>query len=373
MSLCYPMQKFGRFGLSLGLTYKLVHDRFGFDPGERYHRDLDHRIRTTMEIDRAVFDRFGEIGLGFNEPFPRASIEPFGHRFMPAMYGCECRYAEDADPCGRPRILSKEEIENLAPWTLERLERSEPVRIVLSQIRQLKEHYEPHRRPPAEFCPHYRAMSSLQNLGSVINTAFSVQGQRLLIDYADQPASVHKLYDNITQLMLLCLRYFPEVDGWPLSDVFLGNCTVSMISPRQYAEFDYPQDLRIMQLAKSVGARFMIHQDSAVNPHLANYARFDHLQAFDLGQDTDFEKLHELCPNAEVNCILFPAWVESSSADDIRSELLRLMQIGGRFPRFSFSLLEVDPALDGEPLIAFCRVFEECSLNGESGRPTSGG
>ena len=71
MSIPYPMQTFGRFKLGMGLTHKLTHDRFGFDMGERYHRDLDYRIQTTMDIDRAMFESYGQIGLGYERPFPR--------------------------------------------------------------------------------------------------------------------------------------------------------------------------------------------------------------------------------------------------------------------------------------------------------------
>ena len=130
-----------------------------------------------------------------------------------------------------------------------------------------------------------------------------------------------------------------------------------MISPRHYAEFNYPEDRRLMEYARSIGARFMIHQDSGVTPHLENYARFEYLHAFDFGQDTDFEKLGRLCPHAEVNCILFPSWVESHPLPEIREELLRLMQLGRRFPAFSFTLLEVDTTMDGDRIFAFCGVF----------------
>ena len=209
MPLPYPMQQFGRYRLGLAVTYKLLHERFGFDFAERYHHDLPHRIRTTMEIDHALFDAYGKIGLGYERPFPRASVEPFGHRFMPAMYGSPTGYSPDADPWGRARTLSAEEINALEPWTVERFERSEPVRVVLSQIAQLKKHYEPYRVPEKEFNPHYRAMSSLQNLGSVINTAFSIQGEELFLHYAAEPDLVHKLYANIAQLTHLCPRLLP--------------------------------------------------------------------------------------------------------------------------------------------------------------------
>ncbi len=362
MPIPYPMQTFGRYRLGLALTYKLVHDRFGFDLGQRYHCDLDYRIRTTMEIDRAVFDAYGRVGLGFAEPFPRASIEPFGHRFMPAMYGCESGYAPDADPWGKPRPLEAGQIEALVPWTVEHFEKSEPVRAVLGQIEQLKRHYERYRVPETEFNPHYRAMSSLQNLGSVINTAFSIQGQQLFLDYATEPDAVRRLYASIADLMLICLGYFPNIDGWPLRDIFVGNCTVAMISPTQYAAFNAAEDRRLMEYARSIGARFMMHQDSAANPHLAQYAKLDYLHAFDLGQDTDFERLARLMPNAEVNCILFPAWIASHAMDEVRAELLRLMRAGKAVPAFSFTLLEIDTQLGGDLLFQFYETFRQCAL-----------
>ena len=71
MPIVYPLKTFGRFRLGMGITYKLLHDRFGFNFGERYHRDLDCRIQTTMEIDRAVFGVYGDFGLGFENPHPR--------------------------------------------------------------------------------------------------------------------------------------------------------------------------------------------------------------------------------------------------------------------------------------------------------------
>lgn len=365
MPIVYPKQTFGRFQLGIGITYKLLHDRFGFHFGERYHRDLDYRIQTTMEIDRTVFQNYDDLGLGYEKPFPRASIEPFGHRFMPAMYGCQCGYAEDAEPWSRPRVLSPEEIESLQPWTVERFEQSEPVRAVLEQSAQLKKCYPSSRKPDKEFNPHYRGLSTLQNLGSVINTAFSVQGDRLLLDYVDAPETVRKFYSHITELMLLCLERFPKEDGWPLTDIFVGDCTVSMISPRQYAGLNAPEDRRLMQYARSIGARFMIHQDSDVTPHLENYAGLEYVQAFDFGQDTDFEKLGRLCPQAAVNCILFPGWIAATSPDNIRTELLRLMRLGKQFPSFSFTCLELDEKLDGHVIRRFFEIFAQCAKKAE--------
>ena len=361
MSIPFGTQLFGRFTLRMGLTHKLAHDRFGFDMGERYHRDLDYRIQTTMEIDRAMFDTYGSIGLGYEQPFPRVSIEPFGHRFVPAMYGCETAFAVDGDPWGKPRVLCRDEILRSPPWTIERFERSEPVQMVLNQIRQLRQRYAAFRLPDKEFDPHYRAMSSLQNLGSVVNTAFSLQGEELFIAYVTDPDLVQWLYAHITQLMLVCLEYFTREDGWRLNDVFVGNCTVAMLSPAQYSQLNETHDRCLMGHARDLGAHFMLHQDSHVNPHLENYARFEYLQAVDFGQDTDFERWACLRPDVAVNCILFPSWIAAHTMDDVGAELSRLMRIGLRFPAFSFTMLEIDARLDGDRLLEFHETFRRCA------------
>jgi hypothetical protein len=282
---------------------------------------------------------------------------------MPAMYGAETGYAADADPWGKARPMTGDEILALPPWTAQRFLQSEPVRCVLDQVQQVRRRYEPFRKPADEFNPHYRAMSAVQNLGSVVNTAFSVLGQELFLHYVTELEWVHALYANIAQLMLVCLDEFPRVDGWPLADVFVGNCTVAMVSPAQYATFHERHDRALMDFALQIGARFTMHQDSDVNPHIAGYARLEYLHALDVGQDTDFERLAQAFPRAEVNCILFPGWIQSHTADEIGAELRRLMQLGKRFAAFSFTMLEVDGRLAGDALFAFHETFRRAALD----------
>jgi hypothetical protein len=374
MPIIYPLKTYKRFGLEFGITYALINEKFGVDLGEQYHLDMAHRIKTDLAIDRAVFDAYGSIGLGYENPFPHTSVSPFGNYFMPVMYGCRCNYAAAADPAVSKNSHNAEQIGELKPWTIERFEKSEPVRVILSQIDYLKKHYEHYRVPQKNFSPisykdnsvpdglpHYRQMSAHQNPGSVINTAFSIQGEQLYMDYFSAPDSVHKLYDNIANLTMISMDYFQQIDGWPLTDVFVGNCSVAMISPAHYAQFNYQYDRRLMEYARSIGARFMMHQDSDVNKHLENYTKFDYLHFIDFGQDTDFEKLAKLFPSANANCLLFPSWVQFHSIEEIREELLRLMTIGKAFRSFSFSLLEIDQELGKGKIFEFFEVFRECA------------
>ncbi len=362
MSLLYPRRTFGRFGLTYGLTPSLLHRRYGLDCGERFHRDIAWRVAQVMEVDRMVRGDFGGIGLGFEEPFPRASIEPFGHRYVPALYGCETVYSPSDDPSGVRKEFDAGELRSLEQWTEERLLAAAPTRAVLEQARWAREHCD---REEAErrmgFNPHSQPLTSLQNLGSAINTAVSVYGEEALLLGMDDPGLLRSFYSDITDLMLLCLRRFPRLDGRRLHTVFVGDCTVAMISPAQYAALNLDFDKRLADFASSIGARFLVHQDSGATPHLEHYASLGYVQGIDFGQDTDWEKAARLFPRAEANCILFPAWLRGRPREEIREELLRLMAAGARFPRFSFSILEVDEELARGKVFEFHEVFRECA------------
>lgn len=358
MSIVYPKQSIESFDLEMSLSYKMLNLKYGFDFGERYHLDVACRAKIGMEIDRAVFKDFGKIGLGFPNPVPRISIAPFGHRFVDAMYGCECKYASDAEP-ELQTACSIDTNAMLQPWNADRFERAQPVRTIISQMAHLRELYAAY---PVTYgsLPHLRYMSSQQNLGSVINNAFSLIGERLFLYYINAPEFVHACYRNITDLMLLSMEVFQKIDGWPLKEVFLSNYTVSMISPDQYMKINYPYDRRIMGYAKYIGAKFMIHQDSGVNAHLANYAHFDYLDSLDLGRDANFEQVATLFPKVKVNCILYPSWLQDASAEDIDEELTRLIMVGKRFKSFSFSLSDIDFETSREKIFRFYEILTKC-------------
>ena len=364
MPLFYPTARIGRYGLGLGLTPRLLHERFGLDLGERFHRDILFRIDALMEIDRRVWESFRGLGLGYERPFPRATIEPFGHRFVPALYGCRISYAEAEEPAARLRTLDPEELRALPAWTPERWQQQEAVREVLDQARVARERWGDARAEAERrlgYNPHYQPLSSLQNLGSAINTAVSVFGEQVLCLYLDDPQLLRGFYRNVTDLMLLCLRFFPAQDGRRLTDVFVGDCTVAMISPRQYAECNLDFDRELSGYAASIGARFLVHQDSDTSPHLDNYRALGPVHGLDVGQDTDFERAAALFPEASVNCILFPSWLASTPLEGIREELSRLMRIGQSFQDFTFTIFEVDPALAQGRIFEFYDVFKECA------------
>jgi len=360
MSLFYPVQRFGRLGVSYGITPSLLHQRYGLDSGERFHRDIAWRVTQLMEIDRMVANDFVELGIGFTEPFPRATIEPFGQRFVPALYGCEIVYSPSEEPsCGR-KGLNKEDIRSLPRWSIERLEASEHVRTVCEQAQWVRNHYD---REAAEkrlsLSLHSPPLTSLQNLGSVINTAVSMFGEDALVLSMEEPELLRAFYSNVTDLMLLCLDYFPRIDGRRLSTVFVGDCTVAMISPTQYEAINLEYDKSLAQYARRVGAEFFVHQDSGATPHLGNYFRLGAVHGLDFGQDTDWGAAAQIFPGAVASCIVFPSWIRAHSRNELKEELIRLAQSASGFSSFTFSVLEVDMELSQGKIFEFHEVFKD--------------
>jgi uroporphyrinogen-III decarboxylase len=344
MAIVYPAQSFGSFKLGMGFNFRFIHSKFGFDLGERFHKDPDYRIGTTQEIDRCIFDLYGEIGLGFENPDPRPSVEPFGHRFIPAMYGCQCHFANDAEPWVEGKFYTEDDILTLKEWSWEDFKKSIPVLETVYQAEYL------HKK--------YGYFSSLPNLGSTINTAISLRSNQLFVDYIENPDLVRKLYRNITDLMIMTVEHFEKIDGRPESNLFLGNCTVAMISPNNYQNVNMEFDIDYINYAKKKGAIFCIHQDSNVTPHIKNYAKLPHVSILDIGMDTDFELLSEYFPNAEVNCIWFPQWIISHTSSEIEAEVERLMKIGTKFKNFSFTFCEIDELIAEEKIFAFSESVE---------------
>ena len=339
MAIIYPEQSFGKFKLGLGFNFKFIHEKFGFDLGERFHKDPAYRIKTIQDIDREIFKLHGGIGVGFKEPFPRPSVEPFGHRFMPAMYGCHCRFEKDSEPWAEGIFYTEDEIFDLKKWSWEDFKKSAPVQETVKQAEYLHEKY--------------GAFSSCPNLGSTINTAISLRGNQLFIDYVDNPDLLKKLYRNITDLMIMAVEYFEAVDNLPAHGLGIGNCSVGMISPVNYQKINMEFDMDFMNFARKKGARFGMHQDSNVTPHIRNYAQLSYISGLDFGMDTDFELLAHFFSKVHLNCIWFPQWIINHTSFEIAEEVGRLMELGTRFNGFSFSLYEIDELISDEKLFAF--------------------
>jgi len=65
---------------------------YGLEFGEEYHFDPVSRTEQDREMLRILHDRFGSLGIGQKDPKARPHLDICGHRFLPALLGCEIVY-----------------------------------------------------------------------------------------------------------------------------------------------------------------------------------------------------------------------------------------------------------------------------------------
>ena len=149
-----------------------------FDKG--FYLDTDTRIRNDVEMRRALSERFG---LGEPDPRPRPLIgseHVAGGFVVPALFGCEIRFACGEAPWPVPRGLTAGEVLRLrAPewrslWPMSRL---------IPQMDTLEREF-------GYVCGDF-------DLDGVLNTALQIRGQDLYLDFFDAPEAARHLFSMI--------------------------------------------------------------------------------------------------------------------------------------------------------------------------------
>ena len=69
------------------------HFKYGVDYSEPTWRDPIARVERYRELDRLLFDRFGDIGMGSKDPAPAPScVNAYGHYIAAALFGCHVTF-----------------------------------------------------------------------------------------------------------------------------------------------------------------------------------------------------------------------------------------------------------------------------------------
>jgi len=345
--------------LNIGYSHEWWHTRHGISFDESLYRDPIKKLSNQNFMDEWMRDRFAKWGL-FQTPrdtrvisSPTVAIEPYGHRFIPAMFGVPLRFAADQPPWAHAILLDDAEIQSRKPVTREEFAAHPLVREIVRQHDILKSI----SKSEGQTC------SSQQNLGSVANTMIYLRGSDLFYDFRDKPEVIYRLLELITEMMITAYDYFCEVDGY-VSPLGVGNCSVAMISPRIYEEFCCPNDLQLMNHARSRNVPFTIHQDSRIDPYIPVYRPFDYLNGFDIGCDSDVRLFREAFPEIEINIFLYTGTLHSLNALQLYDLVITLAQQGRPYSKVGFSVYDIDPGVPEEKIDAICEAHTRLCQHG---------
>jgi len=337
------------------------HTHYRLDFREPFHFDPVVRVESERRMRQALFDRFGDLGLGEEDAQPRPVVGPVHLAIgfvVQAMLGCQIRFSESASPWVLCAELSEEEI-----WALEvpDLKASSPMRETIAMMDALE----------AEF----GYLEGDIPWDGVQNIALDLRGQQIFLDYYDNLEMVHHLFQVIARTTYQVADYVRLRTG--TSSISLNrivasvdpslnlhsNCSVQMISRRTYEEFLLPYECWLAERLPPYG----IHHCGDNLEHVVDaYARVPSLAFVDVGWGSDVAACRHALPEAYLSLRLNPARLLVQTADQVRADTEGLLAKAGPLEKVALCCVGLDAGTPDENVRA---VFEVAQRHQQERRP----
>jgi len=302
-----------------------------------------------MAMDKALHERFGDVGLGDPNPKPKPIITA-GMVTLPAVFGCEIVYKDDAIPWAVPLNLSEDKIMKLE---VPDLFDSWPMTEWIKQVDYLKKKYG-------------KVIGDINTTG-IQNLALKIRGEELYIDYFENPNLCHHLLRICTECVKRLFEFnfkatgSGAVDVTPMSDpriAVIPNCTEEQISNNIYETFLLQYDNEVADAVRERG--FGIHHCGSVNEVLKGYSKVRHLKFIEIGFGSDVRRCREtLGPDVAVNARISPVLMKNGTPEEVAAEVKNLIDQGAPLGNYSIDTVGLTYGTPDENVKTARRTAEE--------------
>ena len=310
--------------LGVGFYPDWFNKHYGVSFDRKYYFDPETRIEARMEIDKALYERFGDVGLGDKDPKPKPLIT-FGMVMLPAIFGCEIVFEPHALPWAMPLNLSEDQVMKLE---VPDIFSTSPMTEMIKQIEYLQEKYG-------------KVVGDI-NVTGVQNLALKIRGEQFYIDYFENPELCHHLLKVCTESIIQLFQYVYKITGTGAVDVtpmcnpklfVIPNCTVEQISLETYEKYVLDYDNQVADACHPLG----VHHCGSVNQALDGYAKIRHLEFIEIGFGSDVRRAREVFgPHVAVNSRINPVLMKNGSTEEVAAEVRSLIHQG--YPLHNFSI-----------------------------------
>lgn len=289
------------------------HRHAGIDFDEGFFYDPRRRVADERTMERVLFEKFGDLGLGEDRDRDRPVLGPVHNAagyLLSEMIGCRVEYRNDAPPqviSARKPDLELDVEEAFASPAFIRLQR------LAGDLKKA----------------HGRVVGDV-NWGGILNLALDFRGQDIFLDMLDRSEAVRAFFGRIAELIDRFTAYVQSETGTTSisvnrlvrhlpGPVFLhSECALTMISQEYYRDFLMPFD-RTWSLRRRP---FGIHYCGADAHRFADvFAGLPHLDFLDVGWGGDLGRLREKLPGTFLNIRLSPVEIVGQSLEEIRRSI----------------------------------------------------
>jgi methanogenic corrinoid protein MtbC1/uroporphyrinogen-III decarboxylase len=317
------MARRDHINLGVGFYPDWFYQEYGIAFDEKYYFDPETRIEARMEMEKRLYERFGDVGLGNPNPDPKPLIT-FGMVMLPAVFGCEIVFKKEALPWAMPLNLSEDEVMKLR---VPDIFNSHPMTDMIKQIEYLQNKYG-------------KVVGDINTTG-VQNLALKIRGEQLYIDYFENPQLVHHLLKICTESIIQLFQYTYKITGTGAVDVtpmcdpalfVLPNCTIEQISLETYEKYVMDYDNQVADACRPVG----VHHCGSVNQVLEGYAKIHNIKFLEIGFGSDVKRTREVCgPEMALNARINPVLMKNGTTEEVEAEVRRLIDAGAPLHNFS--------------------------------------
>jgi hypothetical protein len=338
------------------------HHNAGISFRREFYFDPATRVKNDVLMRRVLWEKFGSMGLGEENPQPRrvaGSLHVAGGFIIPALLGAEIQFEPDAAPQPLPCHLTVEQLERLevpdwrnlwpmneliAGWDAQEAERGNPPGELVGDL----------------------------NTDGLLNAAYHFYGQDLFADFYAAPERVRRVLDVIAELIVQVASYVRSRTGSCSIAVnrmiervdprlFLhANCSVQMISPRSYRAMQLPVEKRMADALRPFGVHHCGENMHQVAPA---YAELD-LAFADVGWGSDIAACRKALPDTFLNLRLSPIRMLQASAAEVVADTEALLRAAGPLDKTGICCINMDYGTPEENLFAVREVVERYRRNG---------
>jgi hypothetical protein len=285
----------GKVSFQASVSKGWLHDRGGFVFDEKYYKDPLYRQIQDRKMSRLVREEFPDYPLYNMEANLMQAAHTSEHQvlvggiqpnlILAIVLGSEfVAYPDkDSDVSGNPLqdIASAGELPGMDQVLAHPF-----IREMDQQIGQLKNDH-----PELEVIPPFFWDSSGRaTIHGIITTSLKLIGDNAMILMIMDPNLLHAVHQWITDVYILLINHYAELAGMPITSVHVGECSGTMISNEQYAEFVTPY---VNQLGKVFG-NIRLHSCGISDHILDAIAQIEGLTVIDTGSNTSVARIREM-------------------------------------------------------------------------------
>jgi hypothetical protein len=291
------------------------HKHAGINFDEDFFYDPRRRVEDERKMERVLYERFGDLGLGEDRDRDLPVIGPVHNAagyLLSEMIGCRVEYKEDAPP----QVIPAQR--NDLTLDVEGAFEGPAFNRLWSLVESLKK-------------AHGRVVGDV-NWGGILNLALDRRGQDIFLDMVDRPKEVNAFFDRIAEVVDRFTAYVEGETGTTSisvnrtvrhikGPVFLhSECALTMISTGHYESFILPYDAAWSLRRRPFGVHYC-----GTDPHRYAdvFAKIPRLDFLDAGWGGDLAVLRAKLPRTFLNIRLSPVEILTQSVEDIRVAIER--------------------------------------------------